>query len=54
MNPFLPSYGGAGFNESGNILQDPVIPAISGASILKVAVAVGIFIWLFRSFGNKG
>ena len=50
MNPTF--YGGAFGSGSGNLLEDPVIPAVSGMSVLKVAATVGIFLWLFRSLGK--
>lgn len=50
MNPL--AYGGAFGQGSGNLLEDPVIPAISGASVLKVAATLGIFLWLVRSLGK--
>lgn len=50
-NLFMP-YGGAGFPESGNLLTDPVIPAISGMQVLKAAAAIGIFLYIFGKFGK--
>lgn len=40
------------FDSGGDLLRDPVIPAISGLSIVKVAVTIGIFVWLFRKLGR--
>lgn len=44
----------APYDNSGNVLTDPIVPAgaFTGASILKVAVAIGIFVYLFRKFGK--
>lgn len=50
-NLFMP-YGGASYPESGNLLTDPVVPAISGMAVVKAAVTIGIFLYLFRSFGK--
>lgn len=50
-NLFMP-YGGAGYPESGNLLTDPVIPAVSGISVLKVAGAIAIFLYVIRRLGK--
>jgi len=50
-NLFMP-YGGAGYPESGNLLTDPVIPAISGMSVIKVAAAIGLMLWVVRKLGK--
>lgn len=41
------------WNTGQGVLEDPVIPAISGTTVIKVAVTLGIFVWIFRSLGNK-
>jgi len=50
-NLFMP-YGGASYPDSGNLLTDPVVPAISGMSVIKVAGAIAIFLWVVRKLGK--
>ena len=52
MNPL--AYGGAFGQGSGNLLEDPVIPAVSGVSVIKIAVTLGVFLWMIRSLGRGG
>lgn len=34
------------------VLEDPIIPPITGGTFLKFAVATGVVIWMFRKLGR--
>lgn len=47
--PGFSLYGGGGF---GNVLEEPIVPAISGASVIKFAVGAALFLYIFRKIGR--
>lgn len=47
LGSFTFGSSGAGF---GNLVEDPVVPALSGAQFVKIAAALAITAWVFRQF----
>jgi hypothetical protein len=50
-NPRLGAFtfgsSGTGF---GNLIEDPVVPAVSGAQFIKVVAALAAVAWVFKRF----